>query len=109
MLDQSFTDDVDKVPVQICIDEKDQNLGYAVPVLVDMDKTVQSLSVLSRHQCTKEKHSIPWEGCRNHMRRNPDAKDRNIDAGNEYSGGPFQSHCRTLSLREDCNSINDDL
>lgn len=43
------------------------------------------------------------------MRRNPDAKDGDVDARNNACCTPFQLCHRTFVFRDDCNSIDDDL
>lgn len=37
-------DNPQEVPVEACVDNQDEDLGYAVPVLVDFDKTITDLN-----------------------------------------------------------------
>lgn len=36
-------DDPQEVPVEACVDNQDENLGYTVPVFVDLNKTIMDL------------------------------------------------------------------
>lgn len=37
-------DDPQEVPVEACVDNQDENLGYTVPVFVDFNKTIMDLN-----------------------------------------------------------------
>ena len=89
LLHEPFLDSPKEVPVESSVDEENNDLGDLIPDGIDSDKCVASR----------------WVG----MRWKPDAKDSDVDGGDEEYGAPFEITNGTSMLGDECDSVDDDL
>lgn len=110
LIQEASLDDVEEIPVEASVNDENEDFGETVPIVVDIDVSAMTYQRVNYTVRTQYRRSnLRLANRRVKVGGDPDAEDCNVDQGDNHSRSPFQHANGLLTLRNNRNTVNDDL